>query len=91
MIRTNSFLRVLFVLAVICVGVVYAQERPMHDVSMKAHPNIAEAQDLIGKAWDKATEAQKDNNDKLGGHADKAKDLLVQASRELSEAARAAK
>ena len=91
MIRTNSFLRVLFVLAVICVGVVYAQERPIHDVNPAKHPNIAEAQDLIGKAWDKATEAQKDNDYHLGGHVDKAKSLLVEASRELSEAAKAAK
>jgi hypothetical protein len=91
MIRTNSFLRVLFVLALICVGVVYAEERPMHDVDPAKHPNIAAAQDLIGKAWEKTVEAQAANNDELKGHADKAKTLLVEASKELSAAARAAK
>lgn len=91
MLRTNSFLRVLFVLTLICVGVVYAEERPMHDVSPAKHPNIAAAQDLIGKAWDKTVEAQEANNDELKGHADKAKQLLVDAARELSAAAHAAK
>ncbi len=91
MLRSNSFFRALLVLGLICVGVVYAQERPMHDVTVKMHPNISEAQDFIGRAWDKTVEAQKANNDELRGHAEKAKNLLVEASRELSAAARAAK
>jgi len=86
--RANASLRALFVLALLCVGVVYAQNRPVQDVNPDRHPNLAEAQQLIGQAWDKVDEAQHANDWDMHGHAAKARDLLDQASREIGEAAR---
>lgn len=86
--RNGVLLRLLFVISLVCVGVVYAQDRPIHDVNANRHPNLAEAQDLIGHAWDKLSDAQGANDWDMHGHASKAKDLLVEASREIGEAAR---
>jgi hypothetical protein len=51
------------------------------------HPNLADAQHHIAQAMEKIDVAQKENRFDLGGHADKAKEFLVQADRELKEAA----
>lgn len=64
--------------------------KPATNVSAKRHPNIAAAQRLSTQAYDKIVAAQKANEFDLGGHAQKAKDLLEQANRELKEAAEAA-
>ncbi len=81
-------LYVAFVLAMACVfaGVILAQ-RPATNVDPGRHPNLAEAQHHIVQAFEKIEVAQKENKFDLGGHADKAKELLDQASRELKEAA----
>jgi hypothetical protein len=86
--RANASLRALFVLALLFVGVAYAQDRPVQDINPDRHPNLAEAQRLIGQAWDKVVEAQHANDWDMNHHAEKARDLLDQASRELGEAAR---
>lgn len=64
--------------------------KPMEDINMRRHPNLAEAQDLIQKAFVKIFEAQKANEFDMEGHAQKAKDLLQQANEELKMAAQAA-
>jgi hypothetical protein len=61
--------------------------RPADNVSSGRHPNIAAAQHLATQAYDKIVAAQKSNEFDLGGHAQKAKDLLEQVNRELKEAA----
>ena len=61
--------------------------RPADNVKAGRHPNIAAAQRLSTQAFDKIVAAQKANEFDLGGHAQKAKDLLEQANRELKEAA----
>ena len=63
------------------------QER---NVSAKRHPNIAAAQRLANQAFQKVVAAQKANEYDMEGHAQKAKELLEQASAELKEAAEAA-
>ena len=67
---------------------VYAQ-KPKVNVGSK-HPNIAAAQKLTQQAWDRIVAAQKANEWDLNGHAQKAKDLLEQASKELKLAAQTA-
>ena len=61
--------------------------KPVDNVSHARHPNIAAAQHLATQAFEKIVAAQKANEFDLGGHAQKAKDLLEQANRELKDAA----
>lgn len=51
------------------------------------HENIVDAHDAIVQALGKIDDAQKANEFDLGGHAQKAKDLLKQAEPELKQAA----
>lgn len=67
-------------------GVVIAQ-RPETNIDAHRHPNLAEAQHHLLQASEKIDEAQNANHERLGGHAEKAKQLIDQASRELKEAA----
>jgi hypothetical protein len=50
------------------------------------HPNLNKAQDLVSKAIDRLEDAQKANEDKLGGHAKAAEGFLKQAQPEIAAA-----
>ena len=63
---------------------------PARNVSAVRHPNIAAAQRLCHQAWEKIVAAQQANEFDMGGHAQKAKDLLDQVNSELKLAAEAA-
>jgi hypothetical protein len=84
--RKNLLLSSILAGALVCGGVVLAQA-PGVDIDPARHSNLAEAQRHIQQAYQKIDEAQQANRDELGGHAAKAKDLLLQANRELKEAA----
>ncbi|HUA19074.1 MAG TPA: hypothetical protein VMB25_10045 [Bryobacteraceae bacterium] len=88
MIRTQLLAPLLGALLVIG-GIAIAQP-PARNVSPGRHPNLAAAQRLSQRAYDKIVEAQQANEWDLAGHAQKAKDLLDQANRELKLAAEAA-
>jgi hypothetical protein len=64
--------------------------KPATNVSGKKHPNLAAAQRLSEQAFEKLTAAQQANEWDLGGHAQKAKELLEQANKEMKEAAETA-
>ncbi|HYL94110.1 MAG TPA: hypothetical protein VEW69_13245 [Alphaproteobacteria bacterium] len=81
---------VVLVLALLCTGLVFAQKKPATNVSAKRHPNLAAAQRLSALAYQKIVAAQQANEWDLGGHAQKAKDLLDQANQELKQAAETA-
>jgi len=87
--RAKVFIQVLFVVAVFCTGVLFAQ-RPARNISAARHPNLAVAQRYCGMAIIKITAAQEANEWDMEGHAQKAKELLTQANNELRAAARAA-
>jgi hypothetical protein len=70
-------------------GFVIAQA-PRPDIDPHKHPNLAEAQRLLDQAYHKTVDAQKANEFDMSGHAQKAKDLMDQASRELKQAAEVA-
>lgn len=74
---------------VFCCGVTLAQE-PVQDIDRKVHPNLAEAQNHVAQANKYIIIAQKDNKNDMQGHAEKARQLLVQANQELKLAAEAA-
>ena len=65
-------------------------QRPKENISAGRHPNLAAAQRLSQQAWEKINAAQEANEWDMQGHAQKAKELLDQANRELKAAAEAA-
>ena len=60
---------------------------PAQNISPTRHPYLAAAQRLCGDAFQRVTRAQDANEWDLNGHAQRAKNLLVQASDELKQAA----
>ena len=88
--RRNPVLRYLLVLTLLCVGVLYAADRPADNIDPGRHPNLAAAQQLCNQAYDKMVAAQQANQFDMSGHAEKAKQLLVEASHEMKAAALAA-
>ena len=72
------------------VGALALAQRPVRNVSAARHPNLAAAQRLSQQAFEKIEEAQKANEWDMGGHAQKAKELLEQVNSELKLAAQAA-
>jgi hypothetical protein len=75
--------------AVLLCGVTFAQE-PVQDINPKVHPNLAAAQHHVVEANNAIATAQKDNKYDMKGHAEKARQLLVQVNNELKAAAEAA-
>jgi gas vesicle protein len=71
-----------------CSGALMAQA-PVVNIGDR-HGNLRAAQQYIVNAWQRIDNAQVDNNYNLGGHAGRAKDLLVQADEELRLAANTA-
>ena len=69
-------------------GILFAA--PARNVSAGRHPNLAAAQRLCRLAYEKVVAAQQANEWDMQGHAQKAKNLLDQANRELKAAAEAA-
>ncbi len=63
---------------------------PSYAGPMAGHPNLKAAHADLKNAIQKITHAQQANEYDMEGHAQKAKDLLVQAEVELRQAAEAA-
>jgi hypothetical protein len=84
--KHSFYLVAVLVMCLLFIGITLAQ-RPETNIDPAKNPNLAEAQHHIVQAFEKINEAQKANKDHLGGHGEKAKQLLDQASRELKEAA----
>ena len=83
--------RVLAVLAAALVlGFSTAAAKPVRNVNSHRHPNIAAAQKLSQKAYERISAAQQANEFDMNGHAQKAKELLEQVNAELKLAAEAA-
>lgn len=78
------------VLSVLAFCLVLTAQEPVVDIDKRVHPNLAEAQRLVVEANRYIAIAQKDNRYDMRGHAEKARDLLVQANNELKAAAEAA-
>lgn len=70
-------------------GITLAQE-PVVDIDPKIHPNLAAAQHHVVEANREIATAQKDNRYDMKGHAERARQLLVQVNQELKAAAEAA-
>jgi hypothetical protein len=64
-------------LSVSVFGGLATAQGPVANISAQKHPDLAEAQHHIIQAHEKVKEAQTANKEELGGHAEKAADLLV--------------
>ena len=62
---------------------------PAQDIGHR-HGNLRTAQQLVRQAYDYVSQAQFTNNNDMGGHAGRAKELLRQANDELKMAAKTA-
>jgi hypothetical protein len=88
MVKTRVFTVVLC--SLLLIGDVAVAQRPVGNVSGARHPNLAAAQRLSQRAWQRIVDAQRANEWDMEGHAQRAKDLLDQANNELKQAARMA-
>ncbi len=55
-------------------------------VAAEKNPNITDAENFMSQALAKISDAQKANEFDMGGHAQKAKDLVTQAQGEMQQA-----
>jgi hypothetical protein len=78
------------VFSVLAFCLILTAQEPVLDIDRKIHPNLAEAQRFVVQANHYVELAQKDNRYDMRGHAEKARDLLVQVNNELKAAAEAA-
>ena len=85
----KSILAGVCALLMVVAGVVFAAQPPARNVNPHRHPHIAAAQRLSRQAFEKIVEAQRANEWDLGGHAQRAKELLDQVNNELKQAAEA--
>ncbi len=76
--------------ALFFLGGLAVAQKPARNISGARHPNLAAAQHLSRQAYEKTLEAQRANEWDMGGHAQKAKELLEQVNNELKQAAEAA-
>jgi hypothetical protein len=82
--------KVTAVFSVLAFCMILTAQEPVVDIDKNRHPNLAEAQRLVVQANHYVEVAQKDNRYDMKGHAEKARDLLVQVNNELKAAAEAA-
>jgi F0F1-type ATP synthase membrane subunit b/b' len=90
MIRPNVLIGAVLIVVLLFTGMVFAQKRPVQNISAARHPNLSAAQRFVAQAHEKIVAAQKANEYDLAGHAKKAEQLLDQANNELKLAAEAA-
>jgi hypothetical protein len=70
--------------------IVTVAQEPALDIDSNLHPNLAEAQRHVVEANRFIAVAQRDNHYDMKGHAERARQLLVEVNNELKAAAEAA-
>jgi hypothetical protein len=83
----NNVIRTLVMCSVMASTSMMFAQGPAQNIDPNKHSHLASAQASIAHAYQKIDAAQQSNRDRLGGHGEKAKELLVQASQELKAAA----
>ena len=63
---------------------------PVQNIDPERHGNLAAAQRLVVQAFERLSDALVANNYQLGGHVERAKELLRQANEEIKLAAETA-
>jgi hypothetical protein len=78
------------ILTAVLLCIVTVAQEPVLDIDSRNHPNLAQAQRHVVEANRFIAMAQKDNRYDMKGHAERARELLVQVNNELKAAAEAA-
>jgi hypothetical protein len=86
MTRRSLAITEVLLLTLAFVGIMFA-EAPVVNIDPHRHGNMAAAQNYIVQAFQRLDRAQQANEDQLGGHAQRAKDLLMQADEQIRLAA----
>jgi hypothetical protein len=76
--------------SILALCMLMAAQEPRVDIDKRVHPNLAAAQQHVVEANRYIATAQKDNRYDMRGHAEKARQLLMEADEELKAAAEAA-
>ncbi len=87
--KKKAFAYPVLLAALLLCGVTIAQE-PVQDINPRIHPNLAAAQRHVVEANQAIAVAQRDNRWDMHGHAEKARQLLVEVNNELKAAAETA-
>lgn len=85
--RSKLFLLSAVAITAACVA---TAQVPVQNIDPERHGNLAAAQRLVVQAFERLNDAQNANDDQLGGHAARAKELLRQANDESKMAAETA-
>jgi hypothetical protein len=83
----NNVIRTLVMCSMMAGTSMMFAQGPAQNIDPNKHANLASAQASIAHAYQKIETAQQVNRAELGDHAQKAKELLIQASQELKAAA----
>jgi hypothetical protein len=83
----NNVVRAFVMCSVMAGSSVMFAQGPVQNVNSSKHPHLAAAQSSIAQAYQQIETSQRGYHDRLGGHVEKAKQLLAQASQELKAAA----
>jgi hypothetical protein len=83
----NNVIRTFVMCSVMASTSMMFAQGPVQNIDPNKHANLASAQTSIAQAYQKIEAAQQANQAQLGDHAERAKQLLVQAAQELKEAA----
>jgi hypothetical protein len=89
MTKKRIVLNTILSVGLFCSGLILAQA-PVQDIDGNLHANLAAAQAQVVQAFNSILAAQKQNNEDMQGHAEKARQFLIQANQELKAAALAA-
>ena len=83
----KTFLPSVAVCSALMFGPALFAQQPTQSVNPNTHPILAAAQHSIGHAYQKVEEAKRAHHEHLGGHGERAKELLRDASQQLAMAA----
>lgn len=88
--KTPRFKLALLAVAATVAACAVSAQVPVQDIDPARHGNLAAAQRLVVQAFERLSDAQHANDDRLGGHAGRAKELLRGANEEIKLAAESA-
>ena len=90
LLKTRRYLTLQALGLLLLTGAIAPAQRPKENINGGRHPNLAAAQRFCEQAWQKIVAAQEANEFDMGGHAQKAKEMLDQVNKELKMAAETA-